>query len=313
MRSSESRHRRECDLATLLRGQYGAAARNQLRSLGYSDSAIATMIKSGRLEIILPGVVRATASPLTWELEAMAGCLRSIGNIWLSHGSAAVIHRFNGFEKNGLELTSTRRLRPQRGHEIHLVGEMPICDVETVRNLPITTPVRTLIDLAAVVDEETLEIALDDAVYTGKVRLPRLRWRLDELGGKKRPGVTNLRSLLEARGDGVMVPTTVLETKLVRVLRTARLPVAQTQHRFHENGHFVARVDFAYPEQRVIIEVDGARWHSGRQARIKDAQRDNYFNLKGWTVLRFTWEDLERRPEHVARQVALALGVSAMF
>jgi len=110
-----------------------------------------------------------------------------------------------------------------------------------------------------------------------------------------------------------MAPTTILESKLVRLLRSGELPVAFPQHRFHEKGRVVARVDFVYPEQRVVIEVDGTRWHSGRRARVKDAERDNFLNLRGWTVLRFTWFDLIERPEYVLDQIRCALGFQPLF
>lgn len=239
--------------------------------------------------------------------------MRSPGNVWLSHRSAAAHHGFTGCTKNCIEFLSTRNLRASRSHVHHFVDEVPACDVEVIRNIPVTSPARTLLDLAAVVDEETLEVALDDALCTHKVRLPRLRWRLDELGVKGKPGTAALRRLLDVRGDGAMAPTTILESKLVRLLRSGELPVALPQYRFHEKGRLVARVDFVYSEQRVVIEVDGTRWHSGRRARVKDAERDNFLNLRGWTVLRFTWFDLIERQEYVLDQIRCALGFQSLY
>lgn len=243
----------------------------------------------------------------------MAGCLRSPGRVWLSHRAAAAHHGFTGCTKGGLEFLTTTRVRPVRAQIIHCVSVVPDCDGEVVRGIPVTTPARTLLDLAGVVDEETLEVPLDDALCTHKVRLPRLRWRLEQLGTKGKLGPATLARLLEARGDGSIVPTTILETRLVRLLRKAELPIGRTQHRFQENGQLIARVDFVYSEQRVVIEDDGTRWHAGRRARIRDAERDNYLNLKGWTVLRFTWFDLVERPRYVLEQIRAALGIRPLF
>jgi very-short-patch-repair endonuclease len=313
MRPNPSKERQEVQLARLLAGNHGLASRDQLREIGFTDSRIQRLVARGRLERFLPSVFRSTSVPVTWEMQALGGCLRSPGNIWLSHRSAAALHGFTGCPKDRLEFLSTRRLDPVDGHLVHLVREMPRCDVEVIRGIPVTAPARTLLDLGSVVDEETLEIALDDALSTHKVRLARLRWRLDEVGGRGKPGTAALRKLLEVRGDGPMVPTTILETKLVRLLRKGRLPIALPQHRFYEDGQLVARVDFVYPEHRVVIEVDGNRWHSGRRARVRDAERDNYLNLKGWTVLRFTWLDLVERPEYVLDQIRRALGHQPLF
>lgn len=243
----------------------------------------------------------------------MAGTLRASGSVWLSHRSAAAHHGFTGCSKGHIEFLSTKRLRPHRCHSFHHVDSMPGCDIMVLRGIPVTTPARTLLDLAAIADEETVEVALDDALFTGKLRMPRLDWRIDELGVRGKPGTALLRRLLEVRGDGVFVPTTILETKLVRLLRSGKLPVPNSQHRFHERGRSVARVDFVYPEHKVVIEVDGRRWHAGRRAQVRDAERDNYLNLRGWTVLRFTWHDLVERPGHVLAQVRHALGIEPLF
>jgi len=313
MRPNWQRDDREAGLARLLATNYGLATRGQLRQLGYTDSGITRLVRSGRLERFLPGVYRSTAVAVSWATEAMGGCLRSPGNVWLSHTAAGAHHGFTGCAKNRLEFLSTAHMRSARGHILHLVDEMPECDVEVLRGIPVTSPARTLLDLAAAVDEEVLEVALDDALCTHKVRLPRLKWRLEQLGVKGKPGTVALRRLLDVRGDGSVVPTTILETKLVRLLRSAKLPIGQAQHIFQENGRVVARVDFVYPEQRVVVEVDGARWHAGQRARVRDAERDNYLNVRGWTVLRFTWFDVVERPGYVAQQIGLALGVRPLF
>lgn len=102
-------------------------------------------------------------------------------------------------------------------HQVHL----PTVDVTIVDAIPVTTPARTLLDLAAVVEREALEEALDDALRRGLVSISRLRWRLEELG--RRPGAGTIRSLMAARGDKDAVPRSVLETRFLRLMRR-RLP-----------------------------------------------------------------------------------------
>jgi very-short-patch-repair endonuclease len=70
-----------------------------------------------------------------------------------------------------------------------------------------------------------------------------------------------------------------------------------------EGTRFIGRFDFAYPEAMLIIEVDGYRWHGGNQAWHRDKRRDNDLNRLGWTVLRFTAEDL-KHPASVIRQIS---------
>ena len=73
------------------------------------------------------------------------------------------------------------------------------------------------------------------------------------------------------------------------------------------------RLDFVYPQQKALIEVDGGRWHSGKQQASEDRRRDNTMNVRGWTVLRFTWEDVVHRPLNVVEQVSRALGIAELW
>lgn len=180
-------------------------------------------------------------------------------------------------------------------------------DVTRVDGIPVTTPARTLIDVAAVCDEEAVEEALDDALRRGIVSIPRLRWRLAELG--RRPGVVMMRRLLDARA-GSSVPQSVFETRLLRLLRPAGLPAPAVQYAIRLRERRVAVADFAYPPERLAIEADGYRWHSGRADWERDRSRLNDLTLLGWRVIHVTWTELSGRPQAViaALQDALAAG-----
>lgn len=109
------------------------------------------------------------------------------------------------------------------------------------------------------------------------------------------------------RGD---IPSTGsrFETRFNRLLRKAGLPLPQRQVEIHDGGRFVGRVDFAYPDVKILIEADGYLWHSGRQAWQSDGTKGNVFGLQGWLILRFTTEDLKERPDEVIETVRAALG-----
>ena len=76
-------------------------------------------------------------------------------------------------------------------------------------------------------------------------------------------------------------------------------------------GVLIARVDLALPWARIAIECDSETWHSGRQRRQGDLERQNRLVLAGWTVLRFTWDDLVHRPDVIVRHVAAALAAAS--
>ena len=75
----------------------------------------------------------------------------------------------------------------------------------------------------------------------------------------------------------------------------------------YEGEREVARIDLAYPRARLAIEADSFRWHSGRETWQRDLSRQNLLVLRGWTVLRFTWDDVAHRGGHVVAEVARAL------
>jgi very-short-patch-repair endonuclease len=74
-------------------------------------------------------------------------------------------------------------------------------------------------------------------------------------------------------------------------------PVPQFQVR--SGASIIARLDFAYPRDRIGIELDGAAYHSGSDARKRDRQRDNRLSAMGWRLLRFDWDDVTRTPDDV--------------
>jgi hypothetical protein len=170
-----------------------------------------------------------------------------------------------------------------------------------------------MIDLAAVLPAQRLESVLDDCIWRGLVAVPRLLDRLDELGSRGRRGARVLRDLLAERDDGCAVPLNVLERKFLKVLWTAGLDEPEKQVSVPAEGAGHWRLDFVYPQHKVLIEVDGGRWHSGKQQATEDRRRDNAMNVRGWTVLRFTWEDVVHRPRYVVENVKRALGIVELW
>jgi very-short-patch-repair endonuclease len=158
---------------------------------------------------------------------------------------------------------------------------------------------RTLIDLAGSISNQDLEVALDSALRMRKTTIPRLKWCVSNNRRKGVKGIGVLDALLTERSLASESP---LETRLAQILRQSSLPMPEAQFRVMDGAKVIGRFDFAYPAAKLIIEVDGYRWHSGKHAWQKDRERDNALNRLGWTVLRFTAEDL-RRPRLVISQI----------
>lgn len=180
-------------------------------------------------------------------------------------------------------------------------------DVTALDAIPVTTPARTLLDIAGEASRDVVEEALDDALRRKIVSVPRLRWRLLETARSGRPGIALLRALVDARAPESSVPQSVFETRVLRAIQQAGLPIPVRQHEIRSLGRLVAVVDFAFLDPRLAIEADGYRWHSGRARWEHERARLNELTLLGWRVIHVTWADLTRRPEAVMHAIRSGL------
>ncbi|HEV2757425.1 MAG TPA: DUF559 domain-containing protein [Actinomycetota bacterium] len=171
-----------------------------------------------------------------------------------------------------------------------------------------TTPARTLLDLGAVEPVDKVEAALDGALRTGLVSLPRLRWFVSAYGGRGTRGTGTIKRLFAARPTGYVPPHSPLEAKVWKLIVDAGLPLPVRQHEVRVGRQFIARVDLAYPDLRVAVEADGYRWHSGRREWSRDLTRRNRLTALGWRVLHVTHEDVQERPGEIARDLERLLG-----
>jgi very-short-patch-repair endonuclease len=92
--------------------------------------------------------------------------------------------------------------------------------------------------------------------------------------------------------------------------RSVPLPVSQFIIR-DRSGSFVCRADFAYPDRRLLIELDGRAFHEGEDSFQSDRDKQNITQGLGWTTLRFTWYDITRRPDYTIELIGRTLRVLA--
>jgi very-short-patch-repair endonuclease len=183
-------------------------------------------------------------------------------------------------------------------------------DIKTIDGIPVTKPARTLLDLATVEPQRVIERCLDDMLRRRLVSLSFLdRWLNDDRR-KRHRGASLLRTLVDKRAT-IGVTDSDLETELLTLLREAGLPIPMLQYVVEHDGLFIARPDFAYPEQRVAIEADGFRFHDRRDTFDRERARGNELEALGWLVLRITGHHIERDPKAVVSWVSRALGQRA--
>jgi very-short-patch-repair endonuclease len=237
----------------------------------------------------------------------------------LTHEAASASHRSAGRlldiempTVQPVEVTLPRGIRRSLRNVITYERTLPACDTTTRKGIKVTTPERTLIDVAPMMHADRLDEAIDDALRKGLTSVPRLRRMLERHAARGRDGITIMRALLMARDPAVRAYESRFERRLYIVLRDAGLPLPLCQFEVFDSGRLVARVDFAYPSKRVAIEADSWRHHSGRRAWERDVARRDRLTLLGWRILHITWNQLDRHPGLVVDKVARAIGIESL-
>lgn len=302
-------------LGSLAQTQHGVFTLAQVRALGGSRAVMRSRASSGRWLVAGPRTYVFPGTAIGWRQELMIGILANGPGAVASHRSAAALWAIPGFAEGGVELSRPRRAtgRPPVGpvDRLHHPCELPGADVVVRHTIPLTRPARTLCDLAGVLPEAQVERALDNALAMRLVTLPTVEAVAKRLAAPGRPGWAVLQRLLAERLSGYVAPASELEARFIALLRAAALPSPVRQLAAGSRHSMAGRVDFAYPEEGLVIEVDGQRHHGQLLAFEEDRRRDAELTAGGWRVMRFTWRQVTREASWVARTVADALAVGS--
>ena len=194
------------------------------------------------------------------------------------------------------------------GIRLHHSKTMRDSDVRRVGPLRYTVPERLLLDLAATVSSRMLEVALDSLLFQRLTTIQRIRTHLNEVRCSGLTGVRALATLLADRDPDQAPASSIFETDFYRFLKSSRHDYgARFQYDVFDGMGFVGRLDIAYPEQKVGIEVHSLRWHSPRERVKKDAARHNRLTAAGWRILYETYENLNSQPHEIARRLETLL------
>jgi very-short-patch-repair endonuclease len=294
----------EHNLDLFARPAHGILSSDDLHECGLTHSGIDRRVKTAKLIRVYQGIYRLPGTPYTWRQALWAAKKWAGDDAVLSHRSGLLLLGLAGATDRVVEMTVTRKIRSPDPHVLlHYTCRDPFTDAIEVEGLPVTSTGRTIMDSAAVAFRWQVEAALDDALRRKLITVDDM-WRiLAKSGGRGRKGSALLRKLLEERMDGRARSHSLLEIRLDRLLRKSAVPPYFRQFEVMTRGGVPADVDFAWPEAKLAVEVDGYRWHSGRQQWQSDMERQNALAEVGWLVLRFSWYDVTRRPEYVVRTI----------
>lgn len=263
-------------IARLAESQHGIVARRQLRRLRVRTDAIRRRVAAGRLLELSSRVLLVAGAPVTDDARLMAAVLDTGSDACVARESAAASWRLPGFRLDGV---------------------------------PVTTPTRTLFDLAAAPDVSELRMArlIDTAWARRLVSHASLTSMLDELAGKGRPGIVLMRELLEERPADHVPPESNTEARFEEIARLAGLRQLERQVDVGGDDGWIGRVDFIDRRRRLVIEVGDALFHGSLTDRRHDEARWSRLEAAGYAVETVdAFEVFHRADTLVARLRAVA-------
>jgi very-short-patch-repair endonuclease len=281
--------------------QYGVVSRQQARASGMIDRQLDTRTSGERWEIVHPAVYRVRGAPVTTRQRLMAATLWAGDDSAISHDAGGRLLRLDAVPKPpviDLSVAGAHRLCAD-GITVHRT-KLERIDRVTVDNIACTSATRTIIDLAARLDDEALETAFDSARRLGLTAPDALARRAAALCGSGRPGSTRVARLLR------VLQARPLESKLeVRVARLLRRHGLRPPANQLVVGRY--RIDFAWPALLVGLECDGFEHHGRRLVWKRDRRRIAALEAAGWRLVHVTWDDVTLHSDETVARLRLAV------
>jgi len=281
------------------RRQGGVLSRTQCRAAGLTSRQVDGLLQQGALQRMGSGVLRLSGAPFSEDARHWYAVLATRGV--LIAGTAAYLWQLVDRPPAQVQVAigSQRRVEFPAGVRVRRL-DIPHAELTTRFRLPVTTRARSAVDyLADCPFTEAMPFA-DRALAQGWLTMRDLHHRL------RRPvsGNARVRQVIRALMVGAEAES---ERRLHRLLRQHGICGWVANHPVQLGGRLIARVDIAFLAQRLAIEVDGLAYHSDRSRFQRDRTRQNALVNLGWTVLRFTWQDIVADPDRVIATVRVAL------
>lgn len=279
--------------------QHGVVTRAQLQAAGVGRRAVDRRISKGLLRPLHHGVfqVGRIATP---GMRELAACLACGPTATVADRSAAALWQLLAASEPAepVEILVCGGERRHAGVRVRRVARMEDDDRTELNGIPVTTPARTLCDLASLVSLGELERALARALASRLTTRAQLDTVLLRVSGRR--GAGRLRALIA--GNGPALTRSEAEERLLALVRKAGLPEPEANVRIAG-----CEVDLLWRDQRLVAEVDGYAFHADAVAFENDRRRDLVLVSQGMRVVRVTWRQLTREPETVLVRLAQAL------
>jgi very-short-patch-repair endonuclease len=276
--------------------QKGVITIVQLLAAGFSHDAVAHRVKRGWLRRLHRGVY--LVGPLEVPLSRpMAAVLAAGRGALLSHHPAAVLWGQRQPRDEPMHVTVIARDVRIAELNVHRIAHLHRQDATRHHGIPVTSPARTLLDLATTVTQRDLARATEEAQVQRRVSTHSLNEQF-----RRYPTHRGAAALRRAIRTDPALTRSEAERRLLGLIRAARLPAPTTNAQLH--GY---EVDFLWRDHNLVVEVDGYAFHSSRSSFERDRRRDRDLQSHSYRVIRFTWREITEEPEAVIAALAAAL------
>jgi very-short-patch-repair endonuclease len=294
-------------LARLVSAQHGVLSRAQLRGLGFGDTWIKRRIASGHLIRIYRGVYAVGHAQLTRQGHWMAAVLAGGQGALLSHLSAAAHWGLLHTASSRIDITvpSPKRRQAQAGLRIHR-ARLDESDCLLHKRIPVTSPSRTLLDLADVVPPNRVREAYEQSERLGRFDLATMHSLIARSPGRR--GLKVLRRLLAESQDDPPELRSGVEREFLELIRAAGLPLPATN--VVVEG---LTVDAYWPRHGLVVELDTYGYHGSRAKFEDDRERTEHLQRAGLDCRRFTGRRVRQQPAAVVATVRKALASTPAY
>lgn len=295
-------------LRILTAAQHGAVGRRQLADLGFSKHDVDYLLRTGRLLKLSERVLVMGGSPDS-PPRRMAAAALDVPSGRVALWSAAAVWQVPGFRVEPVHVLTDRH--PHRGGRhlgiVHSTVRCSPAEITEVDGIPITTPLRTLRDLAGRMHPDRLSWVCDRLLSSRLLRLEQLHALAADLptrGGA--PGTRAVRHLIELRPPGYRPAESNLERRFESILDAAGEAAFERQVDLGDDDGWIGRVDFLDRQNRVVVEVQSDLHHSGLVDRARDERRIARLRRAGWVVVELTEFEIWHQKDVVLSKVRAA-------
>ncbi|HEY2053885.1 MAG TPA: type IV toxin-antitoxin system AbiEi family antitoxin domain-containing protein [Solirubrobacterales bacterium] len=278
--------------------QHGVVTREQLEAVGFGTATITRWAKAGRLHRLHRGVYAVGHMAISWEGRCLAAVLARPGSV-ASHRTAAWIYGLLRSRPGTIHLTAPTRQRAKRDFVVHFARLEPE-DVRTVNGIPVTSPGRTVLDLAPDESRRDLGRLLKRANDNELLDRRRFEALLSRAGGH--PGRGKLAAALRAYKPEQAVLRSDLEKRFRDLVLAAGVPRPQTN--VVVEGY---ELDAYWEAEGFAVELDVYATHGSPTSFEEDRKREDDLLLAGIELIRVTDVRLDREPRETIARVAAHL------